>query len=122
MSARLKSERRTHLVLASILIVRAIVIHQVDEFQVVPDGAFEIVRVVSWCNLDGTSTEGHVNGDSVGDDRDPTPVERVNDEFSMQVLYHQQVFLLRLPVKLPCSAHHQGEWQQPYLQALFQDV
>lgn len=75
----------TDLVLAGVLIICTIIIHEVDELEVVSLTALEIVGVMCRCDLDGTSTEGHVDGDRVGDDGDSTAVEWVDNEFTVQV-------------------------------------
>lgn len=76
---------RTHLVLAGVLVVRAIVVHQADELEVVPLSTLKIVRVVRRRDLDSTGTELHINGDAIGDDGNATSVEGVNDEFAVEV-------------------------------------
>lgn len=69
-----------------IVIVRSVVVHQVDEFQVVPLAAFVIVVVVRRGDLDGTGTKGHVDGDRVADDGDPSVNEGVFGELAVEML------------------------------------
>lgn len=83
---QLGSMWRPYLEFASILIVRAIVIHQIDELQVVSLTTLEIVGVVGGRNLDGTGTEFHVDSDGIRDNGDSAAIEGMNDEFAMEVL------------------------------------
>jgi hypothetical protein len=81
----LDAEHQTDLVFSGVLVVCTVIVHEVDEFEVVSLTTLEIIGVVSWSDLDGTSTERHVDSDGIGDDGDSTAVEWVNDEFAMEV-------------------------------------
>jgi hypothetical protein len=78
-------DQPTHLVFSRILVVGTVIVHEVNELEVVSLTTLEIVRVVSWGDLDSTSTERHVDSDRVGDDGDPSAIEWVNDEFTVEV-------------------------------------
>jgi hypothetical protein len=75
----------TDLVLSGILVVGTVIIHKVDELEIVSLTTLEIVGVVSWSDLDSTSTKRHVDSDRVGNDGDSTAIEWVNDEFTVEV-------------------------------------
>jgi hypothetical protein len=75
----------THLVLSRILVVGTIIIHQVDEFEVVSLTALEIVRIVGGSDLDGSRTEFHIDRNGVGDNGDSAAVEGVNDKFTVEM-------------------------------------
>ena len=81
----MRPERATDLVFTGVLVIGTVIIHKIDEFEVVSLTTLEIVGVVSWSDLDSTSTEGHVDSDRVGDDGDSTAIERVNDVFTVKV-------------------------------------
>ena len=49
--------------------------------------SFVIVGVVCRGDLDGTSTEFHVDDDGVCDDRDASIDKRMDNVFSMEMLY-----------------------------------
>jgi hypothetical protein len=68
------------------MIVSPIIVHEVDKLEVVPHPALVIVLVMCWRNLHSTSTEGHVDGDGVGDDGNAAVDERVDGELAMEVL------------------------------------
>jgi hypothetical protein len=72
-----------YLVLASVLVVCSIIIHQIDELEVISLTTLEIIGIVGWGNFDGSSTELHVDSDGVGDDWDSTSVEWVDNEFAV---------------------------------------
>lgn len=48
-------------VLASLVVHGAVIVHDVDSFQVVPVADFKVVRVVGWGNLHQTSPKFWVN-------------------------------------------------------------
>lgn len=75
----------TDLVRTSVLIVGAVIIHQADEFKVVPHTALKVIRVVSRGDLDSTSTEFHVDSNGICDDGNPSAVERVNSELAVEM-------------------------------------
>jgi hypothetical protein len=75
----------TYLVFSRVLVVGSVVVHKVDEFEVISLTTLEIVGVMGWGNLDSTSTKRHVDSDRIGDDGDSSAVERVNDEFAVKV-------------------------------------
>jgi hypothetical protein len=75
----------THLVFSGVLVVGTVIIHQVDEFEVISLTTLEIVGVMGWSDLNSTSTKRHIDSDRVGDDGDPSSVEWVNDEFAVEV-------------------------------------
>lgn len=77
--------KQTHLVRSSVLVVCPIIVHQIDELQLIPRSTFEIIGVVCGSNLDSTSAELHVDGDGVGDDRYPPVNKRMDGKFSMEV-------------------------------------
>lgn len=77
--------------LSGVLIVSSIVVHQIDKLEVVSLPAFVIVRVVSRGDLDGTSSEGHVDGDTIGNDGEPTVDERMLDILSNEVLEAREI-------------------------------
>jgi hypothetical protein len=78
--------RPIYLEFPGIVVVGSIVIHQVDELELVPLTTLEIVGVVRWCDFDRSSSERHIDSNSVGDDRDTASVEGVDDEFTVKVL------------------------------------
>lgn len=75
----------THVVLASVLIICSIVVHEVDEFEVVSLTTLEIIRVMRRSDLDSSCTELHIDSDTISDDRDSTSVEWVDDVFAVEV-------------------------------------
>jgi hypothetical protein len=75
----------TDLVLSGILVVGTVIVHKVDEFKVVSLTTLEIVRVMGRSDLDSTSTKRHIDSDRIGNDGDPSAIERVNDEFTVKV-------------------------------------
>jgi hypothetical protein len=82
-----QDETNTHLELfSSVLVVCSIIVHQVDELEVVPLSTFVIVRVVSGGNLYGTGSESHVDGDGIGDDGESSVDEGVFDVLANEVL------------------------------------
>lgn len=72
--------------LSGVIVVGSIVVHQIDKLEVVSLSTFVIVRVVSRGDLDGTSSKGHVDGDTIGDDGESSVDERVLDELPNEVL------------------------------------
>ena len=79
--------QETHLELfPSVVVVSSVVVHQVDEFEVVPLSTFVIVRVVCGSNLDRSGSESHIDSDTVGNDRESSIDEGVLDVLSDQVL------------------------------------
>jgi hypothetical protein len=81
----LDAELATDLVFSGVLVVCTVIVHEVDEFEVVSLTTLEIVRVVGWGNLDSTSTKRHVDSNGISDDGDSTAIEWVNDEFAVEV-------------------------------------
>jgi hypothetical protein len=75
-----------HLVLARILVISTVIIHQVDEFQLVAHTTLEIVGIVCGGDLDGTGTERHVDSDGIGNDGYAAAKEGVNGKFAVKVL------------------------------------
>jgi hypothetical protein len=75
----------TDLVLSGILVVGTVIIHEVNELEIVSLTTLEIVRVMGWSDLDRTGTKRHVDSDRVGDDGDSSAIEWVNDEFTVEV-------------------------------------
>mmetsp|Transcript_21936 Transcript_21936/g.43110 ORF Transcript_21936/g.43110 Transcript_21936/m.43110 type:complete len:822 (-) Transcript_21936:905-3370(-) len=64
---------------------RSIVVKDRDFLKVVTAATCEIVRVMRRGDLDGSSSEGHINKDIVGDDWDCAVAERVPDLLAMEV-------------------------------------
>lgn len=76
--------------LSSVIVERSVVVHDVDELEIMSLSALVIVLVVCRSDLDGSSSEGHVDGDGVGDDWDPTSGnEGVRGELAVQMLRGQ---------------------------------
>ena len=75
----------TDLVLSGILVVGTVIIHEVDELEIVSLTTLEIIGVVSWSDLDSTSTKRHIDSDRIGDDGDSSAIEWVDDEFTVKV-------------------------------------
>ena len=84
-SWRLDLYQATDLVFSGVLVIGTVIIHKIDELEVVSLTTLEIVGVVSWSDLDSTSTKGHIDSDRVGNDGDSAAIERVNDEFAVEV-------------------------------------
>ncbi len=81
--------QKTNLEFARITVVSPIIIHEINELQSVPHPTFEIVRVVSGSDFDSSSPEFHIDSYWIGDDRDSTLVEWVDDEFAVKMLLDQ---------------------------------
>jgi hypothetical protein len=86
-------DRRSHMeslhaleTLSGILVVGSVVVHQVDEFQVVPLSTFVVVVIVGRGDLDGTGTESHVDGDGVADDGDSSVDEWMDGKLAVEML------------------------------------
>jgi len=85
-------EKRTRLKtdlepLSGVVVEGSVVVEKVDELEVVPLSTLVIVVVVSRSDLDGSGSEGHVDGDGVGDDGDSSSRdEGVDGELSVEVL------------------------------------
>jgi hypothetical protein len=81
----LRLDPPAYLVFSGVLVVSTVVVHKVDELEVVSLTTLEIVGIVSWSDLDSTSTKRHVDSDRVGNDGDSSAVEWVDDEFAVKV-------------------------------------
>lgn len=77
--------------LPSVLIERAIIIQDVDEFQLVSDSNLIIIRVVCWGDFHSSGTKRHIDNDIIRHDRDATVDERMHGELAMKVLDQQKV-------------------------------
>ena len=75
----------THLVFSGILVIRTVIIHQIDKLEVVSLTTFEIVGIVGWSDFDGSGTEFHIDSNGIGNNGDSTAVEWVNDEFTVEM-------------------------------------
>lgn len=73
------------LVRPCILVVGTVIVHQADEFKVVPHTALKVIRVVSRGDLDSTCTELHVDSNGICDDGNLSAVERVNSKLAMKM-------------------------------------
>lgn len=71
---------------SSVGVERAVVIKNIDKFELVAHADFVVVGIVSRCHFDGTGTESHINCNRVSDDRDATIQERVKSKLAVQVL------------------------------------
>lgn len=80
-----ESAAMANLVLSRVLVICPVIVHQADKFEVVPLSTFEIIRIVGWGNLDRSGTKLHIDSDSIGNDRDASTVEWMNDEFAVQM-------------------------------------
>jgi hypothetical protein len=71
----------------SVLIERPIIIKNIDELKIMSLSDFVIVRIMSGCDFDSTSSEFHIDRDGIGDDRQ-TAIrnERVGSEFAVEML------------------------------------
>jgi len=80
-----RQSRGSYLELSCILVICPIIIHQADELQAIPRRTLEIIRVMSRCDLDRTSTKFHIDRDGIGDNGYPASKEGVNGGFAVKV-------------------------------------
>lgn len=76
--------------LAASRVERAIVVQNVDEFQVVPLARQKIVGVVSRCDLDDASPEIHVHELCVEDDGQAAADDGVDEELAVEALVSER--------------------------------
>ena len=70
----------------AVLVDAAVVADHVDELQVMAVSALEIVGIVRRRDLHRSRSEVHVHQNGVRDDRDASPIDRVDHVLSVQVL------------------------------------
>ena len=77
--------------LTSVRVKCTVIVQNVDELEFMADTDFVIIGIVRRCNLHGTCSELHVDGDFVGDNGYAAVDEGVFCELAVQVLEERKI-------------------------------
>lgn len=78
LDAMIRREKTAHLEFRSGIGVQStVVVQDIDELKFVSNSNSVIVRIVSRCDLDSSSSKLHIDGFLIANDRDPSSEERM---------------------------------------------